>query len=61
MDYQPMEPPQRRTISCPDCEGEGLTGEGIDCSECYGDGVIDFDPSDDPYAPDTWKEAEGIA
>jgi hypothetical protein len=28
---------------------------------CDGDGIIDFDPYDNPYVPDTWKEAEGIA
>jgi hypothetical protein len=57
MNYQPTEPPERRTISCPECEGV----EDAECLKCYGDGIIDFDPGDDPYAPDTWKEAEGIA
>jgi hypothetical protein len=57
MDYQPTEPPERRTITCPDCDDSGSEN----CETCYGDGIIDFDPGDDPYAPDTWKEAEGIA
>ena len=57
MDYQPVEPPERRTITCPDCDDSGSEN----CETCYGDGIIDFDPGDDPYAPDTWKEAEGIA
>ena len=56
MNYQPTEPPERRTISCPECEGV----EDAACLKCYGDGIIAFDPGDDPYAPDTWKEVEGI-
>lgn len=64
----PTEPPTRRVQNCPDCEGDGfiiMTVEGeledITCLRCDGDGEIDFDPDDNPYAPDTWKEAEGIA
>ena len=57
MDYQPTEPPVRRTITCPECDDSGNT----ECLKCDGDGIIDFDHGEDPYAPDTWKEAEGIA
>ena len=56
----------RRT--CPECEGDAfitMTVEGIledvTCLKCDGDGEIDFDPDDNPYAPDNWKEWEGIA
>ncbi len=60
--YPPTDPPNYRTITCPDCDGEGrVDDEPVDCSNCDGDGIVDFDPGDDPYAPDTWKEAEGIA
>lgn len=58
MDYQPVDPPVRRKISCTDCDGQA---EMTVCLTCSGDGIIDFDHGDDPYAPDTWKEAEGIA
>ena len=65
----PMEPPTRWVRNCPDCDGDGFTIvfledgtiEDVTCLDCDGDGEIDFDPSDNPYAPDTWKEAEGIA
>jgi DnaJ-class molecular chaperone len=64
----PTDPPTRRTINCPDCEGDGfiiMTVEGhledLTCLRCDGDGEIEYDPDDNPYAPDTWKEAEGIA
>jgi hypothetical protein len=35
--------------------------EDLTCLRCDGDGEIEYDPDDNPYAPDTWKEAEGIA
>lgn len=66
----PTDPPVRRTMTCPTCEGDGKTYHVTDylnvrifdtCSRCDGDGEVDFDPDSDPYAPDTWREAEGIA
>lgn len=65
----PIDPPEPRTMACPDCEGEGqviLYEHGAvmydgDCGACDGSGLTDFDPDLNPYAPDTWKEAEGIA
>ena len=65
----PVDPPARRMVQCAECEGDGtfrvierglVTEEG-ECSRCEGYGSCEFDPNDDPYAPDTWKEAEGIA
>lgn len=67
--YPPTDPPEIRTIECPSCDGTGIvqdiehgvvTYEG-ECYRCDGDGEIEYDPDDNPYAPDTWKEAEGIA
>lgn len=64
----PTDPPTRPMRTCPDCQGDAfivVTTEGIledvTCLDCDGTGEIEFDPSDNPYAPDTWKEAEGIA
>lgn len=56
-------------VECLDCDGEGTLNViecGVvtvehECSRCEGSGEIEFDPDDNPYAPDTWKEAEGIA
>lgn len=56
-------------MECPTCDGLGLiriiehgmiTSEE-ECDRCEGLGEVDYDPDDNPYAPDTWKEAEGIA
>lgn len=65
----PIEPREGTQVECRDCEGLGVLQEvthgilvrsGV-CETCDGSGLIDFDPDDNPYAPDTWKEAEGIA
>ena len=65
----PTDPPETRLIECPTCDGLGLiriiehgmiTSEE-ECDRCEGLGEVDYDPDDNPYAPDTWKEAEGIA
>ncbi len=60
-----VSPPERRMMECPDCEGSGLVSfdnrETGECEECFGSGEVRFDPDSNPYAPDTWKEAEGIA
>jgi DnaJ-class molecular chaperone len=59
--------------TCLACNGKGgfntRTAAGqttaVDCSECEGTGSVWFDHTyehdEDPSAPDTWKEAEGIA
>lgn len=65
----PLDPPEDKRVECPECEGVGtfMTAgapyEAIEvvCRRCDGEGLVEFDPSDDPYAPDTWKEWEGIA
>ena len=66
----PIEPPTGRTIECDQCDGVGKTMHYTElltvrvfekCTRCDGTGEIEFDPDDNPYAPDTWKEAEGIA
>lgn len=67
--YPPSEPPADTRLECIECEGVGtfMTAgspyEAIEvvCRRCDGEGLVEFDPSDDPYAPDTWKEAEGLA
>jgi DnaJ-class molecular chaperone len=46
------------TIECWNCEGAGES-ENESCRECFGTGQREVDA--DSYAPDTWKEAEGIA
>lgn len=68
----PTEPPWFRdlpVVECSTCEGEGVvrdiehgvvTWEG-ECYRCDGTGEMPADPDDNPYAPDNWKEAEGIA
>lgn len=65
----PVNPPEREQVECRECEGLGVTHHvtaGIlvrseSCEACEGSGLVDFDPDDNTYAPDTWKEAEGIA
>lgn len=65
----PVDPPQVERWDCEECSGGGVilhtsneespqTVE-VECDACYGRGR--FDPDDNPHAPDTWKEAEGIA
>ena len=61
------------TKTCRACSGKGgfvtrtATGKksAVDCLECEGTGSVWFDHvyelDEDPHAPDTWKEAEGIA
>ena len=46
------------TVECWNCEGAGES-EKESCRECFGTGQREVDA--DSYAPDTWKEAEGIA
>ena len=68
MSYR-TEPPQVRLVNCYECSGTGRITETLDrvivyegeCGRCDGEGRIEYDPYDNPYAPDTWKEAEGIA
>lgn len=65
----PVNPPEVGRWDCEECEGSGYVveetgGESpqvveLYCPDCDGKGR--FDPDDNPYAPDTWKEAEGIA
>lgn len=65
----PVDPPELGKWDCSECGGSGYTWRQTNeespqmieefCSECDGQGR--FDPDDNPYAPDTWKEAEGIA
>ena len=43
-----------------DCEPDP-SGETDECEKCEGTGEVDFDPACDPYAPDNWREWEGIA
>lgn len=65
----PVDPPEPKLMPCDQCEGEGEialyeNGETIyegECGNCEGTGKIDFDPDANPYAPDNWKEYEGIA
>jgi RecJ-like exonuclease len=61
----PVDPPNPPTIDCSDCEGSGTITEddtpSTECLKCDGSGQVTFDPYDDPYAPDNWKEWEGIA
>lgn len=66
---QPTEP----TKTCRACDGRGefltieagvITGSD-ECRECEGTGDVwwnhVYDETDDPTAPDTWKEAYGYA
>lgn len=65
----PLDPPQVGRWDCEECAGGGYiwrttveeSPQIVEelCPECDGKGR--FDPDDNPYAPDTWKEAEGIA
>jgi hypothetical protein len=65
----PSSPPELGQWDCEECGGSGYiwrrTNEESpqiveeECAECDGRGR--FDPEDNPYAPDNWKEAEGIA
>lgn len=64
----PMEPPTRPMRTCPECEGDAFITmevegnlEDVTCLDCDGAGEIEYDPSDNPWEPDNWKEAEGIA
>ena len=66
----PVDPPEARMMTCLECDGNGKTMHYTElltvrvfekCTECDGTGEVDFDPDADPYAPDNWKEAEGIA
>lgn len=67
--YPPTDPPADNRIECAECDGVGTfmtagpPAEAIEvvCRRCDGEGLIEFDPSDDPSAPDNWKEWEGIA
>lgn len=60
------------TKTCRICNGKGgwiidtSTGAAIqECNECNGSGDVQHDhvyePQEDPYAPDSLKEWEGIA
>jgi DnaJ-class molecular chaperone len=65
----PVDPPEVRMVECATCEGLGVLRDiehGVvtfeaECYRCEGLGEVEYDPDDNPYAPDTWKEAEGIA
>lgn len=67
--YPPSDPPALSQWDCEECQGSGYILETsneespqtieVDCPDCQGAGR--FDPDDNPYAPDNWKEAEGIA
>lgn len=62
----PMEPPADTRIECDECCGLGKFTYGDDaelsatCTVCWGDGLIER-PDEDSCAPDTWREAEGLA
>ena len=45
-------------MPCGWCEGTG-EDEKEPCEGCHGTGFIEVDA--DSFAPDTWKEAEGLA
>lgn len=65
----PINPPEAHLVECPECNGEGGWEEHeapvavywMSCRRCEGSGECEFDPDDNPYQPDTWKEAEGWA
>jgi DnaJ-class molecular chaperone len=66
-------PPTEPTKTCLACDGRGefltiqagMVIASDPCRECEGTGSVwhnhVYDPDDNPYAPDTWKEALGIA
>lgn len=62
----PIDPPADTRVECEACDAQGVIWAGADgvvaeveCPDCDGDGLVER--GDDPYAPDTWKEAEGLA
>lgn len=64
----PTNPPERRTAECGTCGGAGdyieyslgeLVHDG-ECAVCEGTGEVRIYDAE-VSAPDTWKEAEGIA
>lgn len=59
----PINPPEYRLVRCDRCEGTGFitcdNRETDECPNCEGTGEAHFDPDNNPFAPDTWKEAEG--
>lgn len=65
----PTSPPERRTVECGTCCGAGeyieySAGELVhdgECGHCDGTGQVSIHDAAFPGAPDTWKEAEGIA
>lgn len=66
-------PATEPTKTCRPCNGKGGwitdTRQGMhaidECPDCHGQGIVShdyvYDPGDDPYAPDNYKEWEGIA
>ena len=54
----PIEPPTGRTIECNQCDGVGKT---MHYTELLTVRVFEKCTRCNPYAPDNWKEAEGIA
>ena len=65
----PINPPEVDLYECDECDGTGkwIDREGPwivreqDCGRCEGRGEREYTDDENPYAPDTWKEAEGIA
>lgn len=66
----PINPPEPDLHECDHCKGTGETvhHEGplgplvavVEwCEHCGGHGVLEYDKGDNPFAPDTWMEAEG--
>jgi DnaJ-class molecular chaperone len=51
-------PLQDHVIQCYECDGDGESETGA-CEECFGTGIREVDA--DSFAPDTGKEADGIA
>jgi len=68
----PISPPEADLYECRDCEGRGevvhhngplgpLVAVVEWCEACDGRGEREYREEENPYAPDNWKEAEGIA
>jgi len=65
----PVNPPEADLYDCMDCDGTGkwidrdgpLVVRVTECDMCDGRGEREYSDDENPYAPDTWKEAEGIA
>lgn len=65
----PTNPPEPDLYECMDCDGSGQwidkDGPWIvrvqECNRCHGRGEREYTNDENPFEPDNWKEAEGIA